>query len=131
MRIIDWSSDVCSSDLGGRGWHRGARPRAPASCAPPVHLCVNLVTFCPSLLVNEKADTPAPASLLTNPCASAVDLNGPVSTRLVALSGVHQPCLPFINAGALSKTRAKARARMASLAQFGKASCRERVVPYV
>src|SRR3546814_5771771 len=74
MRMSDWSSDVCSSDL------------------------------------------PAPASLLTNPCASAVDLNGPVSTRLVALSGVHQPCLPFINAGALSTTRAKARASMASLA---------------
>src|SRR3546814_11602744 len=50
MRISDWSSDVCSSDLVGRGvlapardrarrraWHGGGAP-APARC-PSVRLC--------------------------------------------------------------------------------------------
>src|SRR3546814_3856136 len=31
MRISDWSSDVCSSDLAGAGALRGLRPRLPVS----------------------------------------------------------------------------------------------------
>src|SRR3546814_13725300 len=37
MRISDWSSDVCSSDLGGdaRGWrHRPSRPALYATAGP-------------------------------------------------------------------------------------------------
>src|ERR1700754_649593 len=62
----------------------------------------SLVTFWPASLVKTKPEAPDLPSELTNACASAAVLNGPVSTRLVARSGVHQPDLPLNAAGALA-----------------------------
>src|SRR3546814_8801516 len=42
MRISDWSSDVCSSDLDGLGAQEASRPPQPATfslCHVPASLC--------------------------------------------------------------------------------------------
>src|SRR3546814_1168888 len=58
MRISDWSSDVCSSDL--LGWtHEGARPQVDIALAHPIKLLVNALGPPPKDIVDLAHDQPS------------------------------------------------------------------------
>src|SRR5690606_13424598 len=82
-------------------------PAAGIGAAGPgrSHFTASLLIFCPGSLVKTKPSTPSFFTRLTKSRASRAFLNGPASSRLVALNGTHQPPLPLNALGDLATSR--------------------------
>src|SRR3546814_19795923 len=105
MRISDWSSDVCSSDLPAIGQHRGSAGTARLAKLAIGFIAIDLQD---AVILAEELRRPhaAPARHV------AVNDRGWIDPAMRAVVADHRP-------------------QVARLRQFGRASCRERVCQYV
>src|SRR3546814_13108211 len=132
MRISDWSSDVCSSDLQPRTWSPSAARRKPRRALPsPQRSRSPSSPFSP---IPQDALASAPAASVSCPTPPhagfllAVRLASgrlkhclkSIQIRLAAVFVVLQ-ALPGLDPSQLLRRHF----------QIGRASCRERVCPYV
>src|SRR3546814_11274267 len=114
MRISDWSSDVCSSDL------------EPGTLGPERR---DLRSLGGGLADRDVAGTDVPAGLLLGLGEPRREV--PARRLLGVVSGVREPQRGAADVGAaLAAARARGHRRDADR-ELGRASCRERVVPYV
>src|SRR3546814_2510698 len=107
MRISDWSSDVCSSDLNLAEWLRRA-----GGDSPPLHIASGLVDHAGWIIM---------ALIAVGGIAAYIGLRSPLMIRALEVA----IDTPSQGSSALWLT-VKNRSR-----KIGRASCRERVCQYV
>src|SRR3546814_13701794 len=108
MRISDWSSDVCSSDLFGRA-------KTATSCSDCIHCGADSADF--------EIDEVGIRHNVVDVCHENGGIVRTITDEMVAAVVGKRPTTEFAGSGAAI--------REIGFAEIGRASCRERVCQYV